>query len=193
MGTVLNKAKARAMSEGEAGLKLDAGKLRYDLVDVGALRELVRVLGWGAWKYSPDNWKLVPDARARYYAAAMRHLEAWRAGEWENVERHAKDGEEREHRAPHLAHVLCCVMFLLAFGPEFSTVGWANDETPPASPRGGVDYEGSGSREREGARRRRRGRWARRRRRGCGRRSSSTSTRATRCGACARAWTRRAR
>lgn len=50
-----------------------------------------------------DNWKTVPDARRRYYDAAIRHLTAW----W--------DGERNdpESNLPHLAHAACCIIFLL--------------------------------------------------------------------------------
>lgn len=50
-----------------------------------------------------DNWKTLPDARRRYYDAAIRHLTAW----W--------DGEcnDPESNLPHLAHAACCIIFLL--------------------------------------------------------------------------------
>jgi hypothetical protein len=62
----------------------DAGKLRYDLIDVGALALLAGRLTYGAIKYPPNNWRLSRESgdwRERYYSAALRHLEAWRGGE----------------------------------------------------------------------------------------------------------------
>lgn len=85
-----------------AGVKHDRGKDRWDLLPSGSARELVQVLTFGAAKYHPDNWRKVPDARARYYAAAMRHLAAWRDGEQ----------LDEESGLPHLAHALCCIVFL---------------------------------------------------------------------------------
>lgn len=90
------------MSEGK---KYDAGKLRYDLLDTPALKALVEVITFGAAKYGPNNWRGLEDAESRYYAALMRHLEAWRAGE-------AIDPESGLH---HVAHVCCNAHFLLAF------------------------------------------------------------------------------
>lgn len=93
------------MTDLAPGTKLDAGKLRYDLVPLAAERAVVEVLTYGAKKYAPDNWRKVPDARARYHAAARRHIAAWAAGE----------RLDAESGLPHLAHAACCLMFLLEF------------------------------------------------------------------------------
>lgn len=87
------------------GRKDDTGKARYDLIPVNALREVAGVLGYGCRRYGANNWRSVPGARARYTAAALRHFEAWRGGE-------IKDPESGY---PHLAHVVCNVLFLLWF------------------------------------------------------------------------------
>jgi len=62
------------------------------------------VLAYGARKYAPHNWAKVPNARQRYYDAAMRHLHAW----WEGESCDPESGH------PHLAHASCCCLFLLA-------------------------------------------------------------------------------
>jgi hypothetical protein len=90
------------------GRKFDSDKPRYDLFPVEAMAKIVDVLSYGARKYSPGNWRKVPDARARYYAAALRHLTAWWGGE-------ELDGESG---LEHLAHAACCVVFLLALPKE---------------------------------------------------------------------------
>ena len=86
------------------GKKKDDGKLRYDCVPDDAEREVVRVLTFGAGKYASGNWAHVPKARRRYSAALRRHVSAWRTGE-------RVDPESGCH---HLAHAICCALFLLA-------------------------------------------------------------------------------
>lgn len=86
-----------------AGRKADAGKPRWDLLPHLAAAAVVRVLTFGAERYAPDGWLSVPNARTRYYAAALRHLTAW----WLGEKRDPETGES------HLAHAACCVLFLL--------------------------------------------------------------------------------
>lgn len=87
----------------EEGRKDDAGKPEWHLVPWGAMEEVTKVLTYGARKYAPDNWKLVPDARPRYTSAALRHFVAWIRGE-------RLDPETGLH---HLAHAVCCLLFLI--------------------------------------------------------------------------------
>lgn len=87
----------------EAGVKYDIGKLEYDLIPPFALDAMVEILTIGAKKYAPDNWRKVPDAKRRYFAAAMRHLWAWKRGE----------KADKETGKSHLAHAACCIYFIL--------------------------------------------------------------------------------
>lgn len=87
------------------GVKHDGGKARWSLLPMGPLKDVVDVLEYGAAKYDVDNWKRVPEARTRYFDAAMRHLLAWWGGET----------HDPESGLPHLAHAVCCVLFLLWF------------------------------------------------------------------------------
>ena len=87
------------------GVKKDAGKPRWSLIPAGTLLEVVRVLTFGAQKYDDDNWMGVPEARKRYYDALQRHVEAWWGGE-------VADPESGFH---HLAHAVCCALFLMWF------------------------------------------------------------------------------
>lgn len=96
---------ATPTSKVATGRKDDQQKDRWDLLPDRPVREVVKVLTYGAAKYAPGNWKLVPDARDRYYAALQRHLHAWRVGEI----------LDPETKCYHLAHAGCCVLFLLAF------------------------------------------------------------------------------
>jgi hypothetical protein len=85
------------------GSKHDQEKPRWDLLPLRAAERVVDVLTYGARKYAPDNWRLVKDARRRYYAAAFRHLTAWWLGA----------SIDSESGLPHLAHAACCLLFLL--------------------------------------------------------------------------------
>lgn len=87
------------------GVKHDGGKLRWSLLPLQSVNEVLQVLEFGARKYAPDNWQKVPGARERYYDAAMRHTTAWFNGE-------SHDPESGYH---HLAHAACCILFLLWF------------------------------------------------------------------------------
>ena len=84
------------------GRKFDGGKLEYGLLPPLALEETVKVLTFGAQKYERDNWKKVPDSKRRYFDALQRHVWAWKQGE-------QLDPESGIH---HLAHAMCCLMFL---------------------------------------------------------------------------------
>ena len=84
------------------GRKFDGGKLQYGLLPPLALKATVEILTFGAEKYEPDNWKHVPDSKRRYFDAMQRHMWAWKEGE-------QNDPESGKN---HLAHALCCLMFL---------------------------------------------------------------------------------
>ena len=90
------------------GKKLDQDKPRVDLVDPKFVLGVADVLTFGAKKYEPNNWQKVPDAVNRYYAAAQRHLLAWREGE----------KIDPESGLSHLYHVACNMMFLSWFDKE---------------------------------------------------------------------------
>jgi len=64
----------------EAGKRYDVGKLRYDLVPVDALKEVVKVYTKGAEKYADRNWEK-GMSWSRVVGPLMRHLEAFRQGE----------------------------------------------------------------------------------------------------------------
>lgn len=86
------------------GMKFDSGKRDYTLVPWDGLEEVVKVLEFGAKKYARDNWKLVEKADIRYLAAAFRHMIAYNSGE----------RTDPETGLSHLAHVGCCILFLLS-------------------------------------------------------------------------------
>jgi hypothetical protein len=92
------------------GRKFDGDKLEYGLLPPLALEATVEVLTFGAQKYERDNWKRVPDSKRRYYDALQRHLWAWKKGE-------ILDPESGKH---HLAHAMCCLMFLYEHDTMYS-------------------------------------------------------------------------
>jgi hypothetical protein len=88
--------------KGDEGKKYDDGKLRYDLMPPDELAKIVDILTFGCSKYGPNNWQNVENGKDRYYAALMRHLQAWRSGEI----------VDPESGRPHLSHVMCNAVFL---------------------------------------------------------------------------------
>jgi hypothetical protein len=72
------------------------------------MEEVLKVLSYGANKYSERNWEKGMDW-SRAFSAMMRHMWAWWAGE-------DHDGETG---LSHLAHAACCVLFLLAYSKRF--------------------------------------------------------------------------
>ena len=85
------------------GQKHDQDKLRWDLLPVEEIEEIVKVLTYGVKKYEANSWQLVPNAIERYYAALLRHIVDWRKGE---------DLDE-ESKLKHLSHAATNIIFLL--------------------------------------------------------------------------------
>lgn len=84
------------------GIKFDGEKIRWDLLPIEPVESIIRVMMLGSKKYGDYNWQRVPESRRRYYAAALRHLTAW----WQGEKIDPESGES------HLAHAMCCLMFL---------------------------------------------------------------------------------
>lgn len=93
------------LTQGNLGVKYDNDKPQWSLLPFKALREVVDVLTYGAKKYAPDNWKKVPNAKQRYIDAGFRHFTAYAGGE----------KLDPETGKSHLAHAMCCLLYLLAF------------------------------------------------------------------------------
>ena len=93
------------------GKKFDAGKTEWDLLPLGPVEEVVKVLMHGREKYGRDNWQLVDNPIRRYYAAAQRHLAAFRRARFDT--RDPYDAIDAESHLHHLAHAACCILFLL--------------------------------------------------------------------------------
>lgn len=100
--TVGNIKPQAAKHVANAGVKYDDGKNRLDLVEPEFIEGIGEILTFGAGKYGPNSWQNVEDGCNRYYAAALRHLLAYRKGE----------KTDPESGKSHLYHVACNMMFL---------------------------------------------------------------------------------
>lgn len=87
-----------------SALKFDTNKLPVNLLSTEALLQTAAVLKFGADKYNEHNWRQ-GFAWSRPLAAAMRHIMAFNDGE----------DKDPESGLSHLAHAMCCIMFLLEF------------------------------------------------------------------------------
>lgn len=85
-------------------LRYNSGKRQWNLVDYKSLEPMIKVLEFGAEKYSPDNWKKGMP-KEQLLNSAMRHLVA------------LMDGEEidSESGLPHIGHLMCNAMFISFF------------------------------------------------------------------------------
>ena len=83
-------------------IKFDEEKPRTDLIPPEALLEVAKIFGFGAKKYSDDNWRDGFGWR-RLYGSILRHLFAWATGE----------SLDPETNSSHLAHACCGIMMLL--------------------------------------------------------------------------------
>ena len=80
------------------GKKADCNKLDWTLMPWGVLKIVVKVLMFGAKKYDRENWKKVEIDR--YKKALLRHV---LTDEW----------LDEETKLPHLAHAVCCALFIM--------------------------------------------------------------------------------
>jgi hypothetical protein len=86
----------------ELGHKDDLGKIRWDLMPWSSIEEMAKVMTYGANKYGDTNWKKLPDADNRYFAAAMRHITSYRLGE----------NTDTESGLPHLMHAAISLVLM---------------------------------------------------------------------------------
>ena len=93
------------------GRKFDSNKLRWTLLPLDSVQQIVEVLEHGAQKYEIDNWKRVEGAEGpsgRYANALLRHVIAYCSGE----------EKDPESGLSHLAHAGCNCLFLLWFDSQ---------------------------------------------------------------------------
>ena len=86
--------------------KNDDGKLLWHLLPTEALEEIIKVLQYGAEKYSEDNWRTRPYlTRNRIVNASKRHQAAIDKGEL----------YDEETGLLHSAHKACADLFQLYY------------------------------------------------------------------------------
>jgi hypothetical protein len=97
--------KARANMKNEA-VKADSGKPDWSLVPFEALEGMVRVLEFGAAKYSRNNWMTNGGfSYRRVLTACIRHLFSYLGGE----------DNDRESGLSHIYHAQCNLLFLAMY------------------------------------------------------------------------------
>lgn len=102
------------MANNEAeGQKFDADKPQISLLPWRQVEGVVRVLEFGAKKYSVGNWKKVPEGERRYLDAAARHL--GKIIEGEKI--------DPESGLSHWYHAACCCLFGAFFSEKKANGG----------------------------------------------------------------------
>jgi len=87
------------------GKKFDSEKLKWELLPIECIEDVVAILTHGADKYGKHNWKELDEANDRYYAALLRHVVEWRKG----------NTIDTDSGLSHLAHAMCNLVFLSWF------------------------------------------------------------------------------
>lgn len=97
---VVNKRGGVVMSDDQADRK-NVGKPQYSLIDYQCLEPMVRVLEFGALKYSRNNWKKGMPI-STILDSLIRHVTALNNGEF----------IDPESGLSHIGHIQCNAMFL---------------------------------------------------------------------------------
>lgn len=90
--------------EKKEGLRFNEGKLRYDLLPPKALKEMAKIMTYGATKYAPRNWEKGMDW-SKCLASLKRHLADFE---------HCIDNDD-ESNCLHIAHVAVNAAFLTEY------------------------------------------------------------------------------
>lgn len=103
----LDSLRQKIVEHNQKALRYNQGKPKWSMVHFRSLEPMVKVLMYGANKYSRDNWKKGLD-RQEILDSMQRHLAA------------LIDGVEidEESQLPHIGHILCNCMFYSYFYGE---------------------------------------------------------------------------
>ncbi len=122
---------AQGASEEAMADKYDDGKLRYSLLPWEAIKEVVRVLEFGAMKYEAHGWKNVPNGTTRYFDAMMRHT-------FDDDGRPMLAGQrDLESGLLHSAHRATDALFLLFF--DLRDIAMRRQRIPISDTRRAID------------------------------------------------------
>lgn len=94
----------------------NVGKLRWSLVDWKGVEEMLKVLEFGAIKYSADNWKKGLN-REEILESTQRHL----------IQLFQKEEQDQESQLHHAGHIMCNMMFYLYHARHSSFVSERNN------------------------------------------------------------------
>lgn len=86
------------------GTKHDDGKPTFHLLPWATLAEVNKVLEFGTVKYKVNDWRK-GFKYVRLFNACFRHMTSWLLGE----------DKDPETGLSHVAHAICCLLFLLTF------------------------------------------------------------------------------
>lgn len=92
------------MEESRKNDRLD-GKLRWELLPLQTLEEIVKIYTFGAEKYGPNTWQGLENGYERYKAALLRHLVSYEKGE-------THDAESGIHALAHMAWNAIAMLYL---------------------------------------------------------------------------------
>lgn len=116
---MLNEHDIKDMAE-DQGLRFNEGKPQWRYVPQSALIPMVRVLEFGAKKYSPENWKKGLST-TECMESLKRHWDAMMEGET----------HDPDSKLPHIGHIMCNAMFISwmqANKPEFDDLKKENNK-----------------------------------------------------------------
>jgi hypothetical protein len=116
------------------GRKDDEGKAPLSIIPYEALVEAAKVFGFGAEKYTRDNWRGGFEW-TRLIDAALRHINEFNNGE----------DTDKESGHSHIGHALCCLMMLMShikrgYGKDDRFTDCVSDDASDSS--NGTDYSG---------------------------------------------------
>lgn len=101
MSSIIDKCSESDFKDCDVAIRFNEGKVQWSLMDMDALEPMIRVLEFGAKKYSKYNWKKglpvtqILDSLLRHIQAIMR-----------------KEDIDEESKLPHVGHILANAMFL---------------------------------------------------------------------------------
>lgn len=127
----------------DEGLRLNDGKIRYDLLEPYAIEQVAKIFTKGARKYAPHNW-LRGMAWSKMVASLKRHLAAYERGEdydFDPLCEGCKAGDCTNHTGElHIAQVAWNALGITSYYKHFPQ-GDDRLHTMTPKPRYGLDID----------------------------------------------------